>query len=86
MKPLQEMRPPEDMEAFNRPRGMFAFYVKWIPEFSNKIHLLVKVNQFPLSEENLQAFGSLKSDLKVTFRALNLPFKFNYDNSDVELK
>lgn len=59
MKPLQEMLPPEDLEAFNRPRGMFAYYAKWILEFSNKIHLFV--NPFPLSEENLQTFGSLKS-------------------------
>lgn len=40
MKPLQEIQLPKDMRTLNRARGIFVYYVKWIPDCSDKIHPL----------------------------------------------
>lgn len=78
MKPLQEMHPTKNMGILNRVQGMFASYAKWIPEFLDKIHPLVKVNQFTLNKEALHAFESLKSQLCRTTEE-NLPFEVDCD-------
>lgn len=51
------------MNNLKRIRGMFAYYAKWIPEFSEKIQPLVKADRFPLEEKALKAFNTLKSEL-----------------------
>ena len=63
LRPLQEMPPPHDMNSLNRIRGLFAYYAKWISQFSDKIQPLVKAKEFPLNEEALGAFNSLKQEL-----------------------
>lgn len=35
MKPLEEMAPPTSKKALERVLGMFAYYSKWIPKFSD---------------------------------------------------
>lgn len=40
MKPSQEIQFPKDMRTHNRARGIFAYYAKWIPDYSDKIHPL----------------------------------------------
>ena len=42
---------------------MFAYYAKWIPRFSEKIRLLSETISFPLSDEALTAFNTLKKEL-----------------------
>lgn len=85
MKPLQELPPPKNMNSLKRIRGMFAYYAKWIPEFSEKIQPLVKVDRFPLEEKALKAFNTLKSELcRVILWAIdeNLPLQLDCDASD----
>ena len=43
---------------------MFAYYSRWIKDFSNKIRPLVKNTTFPVPEEVMTAFEILKNDLK----------------------
>ena len=40
--------------------GLFAYYAKWISNFSTKIQLLLKATTFPLSSEAINAFNMLK--------------------------
>ena len=43
---------------------MFAYYAKWIPDFSGKITDLTNANVFPLSSTPLAAFNTLKKELE----------------------
>ena len=44
--------------------GMFAYYSKWIPNFSEEAYVLFKTTEFPLGEAELAAFERLKHLLK----------------------
>lgn len=48
MKPLQELPPPKNMNRLKRIRGMFAYYAKWIPEFSEKNTTLSESRSVPI--------------------------------------
>ncbi|XP_068235600.1 uncharacterized protein [Palaemon carinicauda] len=77
LRPLQELPPPTNMGSLRRAQGLFAYYAKWIPGFSDTIHPLVNTKTFPLSEPALAAFNSLKKQLMdVSLRAVDesLPF------------
>ena len=81
MKPLQELPPTRNMNSLKRIKVMFAYYAKWIPEFSDKIQSIVKVDKFPLGEKVLKAFNTLKSELcKDTLWAIveNLPLQLDW--------
>ena len=85
MKPLQELPLPTNMNILKRVRGMFAYYAKWIPEFSDKIQPLVTADRFPLGEKAQQAFNTLKSELcEATLWTIdeNLPLQLESDASD----
>jgi len=43
---------------------MFAYYAKWIPNFSDKIQPLVNATFFPLNKSALSAFKLLKNELE----------------------
>ena len=52
-KPDQERLrppPPTNVGSFRRVVGMFAYYAKWIPNFSDKIQPLVNATSFTLDE------------------------------------
>ena len=51
MKPWQELSQPKNMNSMKRIRGMFAYCVKWIPEFSDKTQPLVKADRSPLRKK-----------------------------------
>lgn len=80
VNPLQEMQLPKDIGALNRASGMFAYYTKWIPNFLDKIHLWVKVNQFPQNEKGLHTFELLKYKLcRTTLWAIEEKSSFEVD-------
>ena len=84
MKPLQELPPSKNMPCQKRINGMFTYYGKWTPEFSDKIRPLVKADKYPLEEKALKAFNTLKSKLcKATLWAIvgNLPLQLDCDAS-----
>ena len=51
MKPLEELDPPTTMKGLQRLLGMFAYYSKWIPKFSDEAYELYKATKFPLNEK-----------------------------------
>lgn len=85
LKPLNELPPPHDLPTLRRTMGMFAHYSKWIPNFSERIHLLAKTEGFPLNNEQIECFESLKKDIaKSSLNAINhnIPFTVETDASD----
>ena len=64
LKPLLEMPPPVNLCAQKRLVGMFAYYSKFIQNFSDKIHPLNRNTTFPVPDPVLEAFRRLKLDLK----------------------
>ena len=59
-----ELPYPEDAAAQRRVVGMFAYYSRWIKDFSNKICPLVKNTTFPIPKEVKSSFDTLKNALK----------------------
>ena len=86
--PLQEFPPPSNPTSLRRALGIFAYYAKWIPQFSDKIRPLAECVSFPLSKSALASFCSLTEELsKVTLSAINedVPFVIECDVSDVAI-
>lgn len=85
LQPLLKMPPPNDLASLRRTLGMFAHYSKWIPNFSERIHILAHTDSFPLSEEAKDCFEGLKSTIaKSSVHAIddNMPFTVETDASE----
>ena len=66
LKPQMNLQLPTCKSALHRLVGMFAYYARWIPQFSERIrplNLAITCNNFPLSKEFAEAFESLKETL-----------------------
>ncbi|XP_072401032.1 uncharacterized protein [Diabrotica undecimpunctata] len=85
LQPLLKMPPPNDTVSLRRVLIMFAQYSKWIPKFSERVHTLAHVNNFPLNEDALSYFENLKSIVaKSSIHAINenMPFVVETDASE----
>lgn len=63
LQPLMDLPIPEDTASLRRALDMLSHYSKWIPRFSERVRPLLGKNPFPLSNEAVSAFKSLKSDV-----------------------
>ena len=80
IKPSMELPIPGNAKALQRIIGMFAYYARWILRYSETIKPFLAVKRFPLCEEAVAAFDSLKTCLStVTLgtidERLRLPWK-----------
>ena len=85
LRPLQDYPPPTNVGSLRRVVGMFAYYAKWIPNFSDKIQPLVNGTSFPLDESDLSAFVLLKNELEsATLQSIDesQPFVVECDASE----
>lgn len=88
LRPLRELPIPHDSKSLNRCLGMFSYYSQWIPQYSDRIKPITSCKSFPLSQEAVQAFQSLK---KIVEEALvgaideSVPFEVETDASEVAL-
>ena len=85
LEPLLEMPPPTTPKELKRICGMFAYYARWIENFSSKAGPLIKAKVFPISDEAFKAFLTLKKDLAEASLSCiqeNVPFKIETDASD----
>ena len=67
---------------------MFAYYDKWIPDFSEKIKPLTNTQSLPLSQPALNAYTILKKELAAASLVPiveNMPFVIECDASDTTL-
>ena len=86
LQPLQDYPLPQTDKSLQRALGMFAYYSKWIPNFSDIANPLYKSNKFPLDSKAEEAFKKLKDLLsKATLSSIdeNCPFVVESDASDV---
>ena len=88
LKPLKELPLLTDQKSLKRVMGLFSYYSRWIPSFSDKISPLVKSKSFPLSPECVDAFEKLKLDIEHSVVGAideSLPFKVEADASHVAI-
>ena len=88
LKPLNQLPLPCDAKSLKRVMGLFSYYSKWIPKFSDKIAPLIRAKSFPLDEHVERAFNELKSlvaSAVVLSIDENLPFEVECDASDIAL-
>ena len=86
--PLQNLPPPNNQKALKRVLGLFAYYAKWIFQFSDKIQSLKQTTKFPLDDTALNDFNALKKEIeKAVLLSIdeNLPFVVECDASDVAI-
>jgi len=60
MQPLLNLPYPHDAKALKRAVGLFSYYSKWVPQYSEKVKSLISTTDFPLSSEARHAFDSIK--------------------------
>ena len=86
LKPLLELPAPHNAKSLKRVLGMFAYYAKWIANFSNRIERLKNATSFPLNVEAVRDFEKIKEDIaKASLAAIdeNLLFIVECDASEV---
>ena len=77
---------PNKAKYLKRRLELFAYYAKWVINYSDKIVWLKSVASFPLSLEAVKDFESLKHDIAIaSLQAFdkNIPFVVECDASEV---
>ena len=54
---------PQTPKELKRVSGMFAYYAKWIDNFSSKAGPLLRAETFPMKGDSMDAFVLLKQEL-----------------------
>ena len=88
LNPLRNLPVPHDSKSLSRCLGLFSYYSKWIPEFSNRIKPLTSSKSFPLTNEAVTTFENLKKAVEEAFVTAideTVPFEVETDASDVAL-
>ena len=86
--PLQELPPPWNIRSLWWLVGMFAYYAKRIPNFSDKIRPLRQATNFPSIAAALAAFKMLEKELeKAMVHTIDesLPFVVECDAAEVAI-
>ena len=63
VQPLFDLPLPQSTKELQRMIGLFAYYARWIPSYSEKVRPLIKSQSFPLTEEAILAIKTLKDTL-----------------------
>lgn len=86
LRPLIGLPVPTNIKALKRVLGMFAYYAKWIPRFSDRVRNLNSATDFPLCKDAVEAFADLKNCLlnAVLYSPdFSKPFVVECDASDI---
>ena len=60
MQPLRDLPVPHDPDSLKRAMGLFSYYAKWVPKFSDMVRPLVDP-EFPLQNDAITAYNNLKT-------------------------
>lgn len=89
LRPLQEMPLPSNAKSLSRLTGLFAYYARWIPHFSEKLGRITRSSSsFPLNSSARDAIETMKNDI---IKAVKIriderePFVVETDASDVAI-
>ena len=63
LQPLMALEPPSGLKGWKKVCGLFAYYAKYIENFSKKSRPLQTAKEFPLTGQILEVFNTLKNDL-----------------------
>jgi hypothetical protein len=63
MQPLRDLPVPHDPESLKRAMGLFSYYAKWVPKFSDTIRPLIDP-EFPLQDAAITAYNNLKASIE----------------------
>jgi len=88
LQAVLDLPEPTCAKELKRVSGLFAYYAKWIPTFSKKAGPLLHCKAFPLSNEAVIAFKTLKIDLcNASLGSIQdgVPFEVETDVSDFAL-
>ena len=83
--PLKDLEVPKSKKELQRILGLFNYYSKWVPNFSEIIRPLVQNKAFPLSNDAISAFHLMKKKLAdATLQPIDeaVPFTVETDASD----
>ena len=79
---------PNNIRSLKRSLGLFAYYARWIPKFSDRVQPLKAVNDFPLDGATQKDFQNLKGAIAAAALSSideNSPFVVECDASDVAI-
>ena len=85
---LLKMPVPTTKKELRRSIGLFAYYARWLPRYSDRIKPLVDTVTFPLNENAVNCFRQLQNELaNATLKAIDyaIPFSLETDASNVAL-
>lgn len=88
LQPLIDLPVPSTKRELKRCLGMFAYYARWIKDFSANIAPLSKVESFPLSSNAVSCFENLRKSLfSASLRCINddEAFTVETDASDLAI-
>ena len=86
--PLKELPPPTSLKSLKRVLGLFAYYAKWIQQFSDKIQRLKKATSFSFNHYELADFENIKKEIaQATLKSIDegVPFVVECDASEVAI-
>ena len=63
VQPLLDMPVPKTKKELQRIIGLFAYYARWIPNYSDKIRPLIQSSSLPLNDDVDSAIDDLKQTL-----------------------
>ena len=84
---LTEMTIPSTGKGLKRLIGLFAYYSRWIRNFSDKISVLVKA-ELPLGKEAIDCINFLKNEIRNAVKMMideKLPFTIETNESDMAI-
>ena len=85
LQALIDLPAPQTPKELKRTNGLFAYYSRCIIQFSRKPGPLLQATKFPLTDDALTSFETLKSELFKTSLSVirdNVPFEVENDASD----
>ena len=88
LRPLRELRIPQNKTSLPRVLGLFSYYSQWMPKFSDKIRPLITANLFPLDSESIKTFENFKEEIeKALLHSVNekIPPVVETDASDIAI-
>jgi len=88
LQALLDLPEPTRAKELKRVSGLFAYYAKWVPNVSKKAGTFLHCKAFPLSNEAVIAFQTLKNDLRnASLGSIQggVPFEVETDASDFVL-
>lgn len=88
LRPLKELKIPQDVKSLKHILGLFSYYSRWIPHYSDKIQPLLKCVKFPPSDAQVSCLKQLTKDIEnAVLQGIKpgIPLVVETDASDVAI-